>query len=946
MDRSKPRPVAGNGAKLQPNGQGFKNANAIGTAALGAGARTIQRAQIMAASRRRMNSETPDYSIQGAAKSNGTAQKSSKPSPESVSAARQAVQGGKSNYGAEMKDRTASLPHKLSKSPPQGNDNKKSRTGSMNNAAPMGTTTPLNAALQTSTPSLTSQTTNTAANPIGSISQNLAVHKTPPMPMDSPTLGYDGSFTKPEPASGLASSRATSLLNTNPQAQPGTNTSQDVRVGRPSRHDSGFVSKPSTGRDSSNDVRTPRSPVNGEKPAAIHPGVRAESKLSNRSSRSSTYISKLDPGPSGSAFAEPVESTKTATFQSSSEEGSKRPPQGSRPQKYQLPDDEMRREKLSPATEKFPPLIDPPVTKDTKSKGLNRIVAASQAQPSSQSRSSAPSSRKEEKPFAQSTKSSTPPPASSPGVVSPLEPASRTYTLPAASPSGEPGAFRTAPTSKSNTPPQSRDSKDHPAPSVRPSIDSMHMSKAGESYFGRGRTLPQIVQPETNMTPALPQPGTARSSISERPAPPPVSILEGFKVNKRGHVLDEEGEVIGELFEGDLIDCVRQKVDANGDVLDESGLPVGRVRTIIRGTIMAPRWSISSGTSLPLSTYNWGRRDSTASQQTHQTHQTYQSQQQTFFNRTTISPVPPPVVEGNAMVAELDGSTETEAGPLVDQSEIFSPFGMPAKRSESPSAMTNTSELPADERSNSASSKPKARRESVSADPPKPPKPVRKWTSRYFEQSPLEGHQSPRRMSSNADMIQGPTSQSVATPKTTSIYGAVSQTRSRAVIGPTLESLMEQDPTLFSKPEKNNFNASTPNLTESPKTSSTIPRPASTQFGPPAAGLGSRLSVSGRYQPARRSPLGSYETTPPGSGAGLEDDKARARSLPPAARRTHKVSKPSMEAEDAAPAPEISKKKWQEKRELLAPVVAENTFQKRKSRFSFMIPHKKEATAA
>lgn len=76
---------------------------------------------------------------------------------------------------------------------------------------------------------------------------------------------------------------------------------------------------------------------------------------------------------------------------------------------------------------------------------------------------------------------------------------------------------------------------------------------------------------------------------------PSLNILSGLKVNKRGLILDEEGDPIGELFEGDIIDCVRQKADANGGVLDEYGRIVGRVRTLsIR----------SAGTSLHRSNTN------------------------------------------------------------------------------------------------------------------------------------------------------------------------------------------------------------------------------------------------------------------------------------------------------------------------------------------------------
>ncbi|KAM3416208.1 hypothetical protein BST61_g7814 [Cercospora zeina] len=59
---------------------------------------------------------------------------------------------------------------------------------------------------------------------------------------------------------------------------------------------------------------------------------------------------------------------------------------------------------------------------------------------------------------------------------------------------------------------------------------------------------------------------------------PPLSILDGFKVNKKGKILDEEGDAIGELVDGDLLDCVRQKANANGEVIDEYGRVVGRVR--------------------------------------------------------------------------------------------------------------------------------------------------------------------------------------------------------------------------------------------------------------------------------------------------------------------------------------------------------------------------------
>lgn len=72
-----------------------------------------------------------------------------------------------------------------------------------------------------------------------------------------------------------------------------------------------------------------------------------------------------------------------------------------------------------------------------------------------------------------------------------------------------------------------------------------------------------------------------RQSVSARASSvPPLSILNGHKVNKRGKVLDEEGDPIGELVKGDLLDCVRQKVNVHGEVIDDYGRVVGMVRTI------------------------------------------------------------------------------------------------------------------------------------------------------------------------------------------------------------------------------------------------------------------------------------------------------------------------------------------------------------------------------
>ena len=61
---------------------------------------------------------------------------------------------------------------------------------------------------------------------------------------------------------------------------------------------------------------------------------------------------------------------------------------------------------------------------------------------------------------------------------------------------------------------------------------------------------------------------------------PGLEILEGLKVNKKGKILDEDGEEIGELVDGDLDQCKGMKCNANGEVLDKKGKVIGRVRTL------------------------------------------------------------------------------------------------------------------------------------------------------------------------------------------------------------------------------------------------------------------------------------------------------------------------------------------------------------------------------
>jgi len=205
---------------------------------------------------------------------------------------------------------------------------------------------------------------------------------------------------------------------------------------------------------------------------------------------------------------------------------------------------------------------------------------------------------------------------------------------------------------------------------------------------------------------------------------PPVSRLEGYKVNKRGMILDEEGELIGELSEGDIMDCVRQRVNAYGEVLDDSGNVVGRVRSLQRSQ-ESPIQRISSPTLLMqqeqpyYSHFQDQRRTLSAASNTRREAAPSQSavftpawQQQHIHSPQPVmaqelrdhlafaslgspsSPVRPIDFPSNIAAVELpatevERAPEEETLPLFDLSEIYMPPpSIPAKsprRPESPS---------------------------------------------------------------------------------------------------------------------------------------------------------------------------------------------------------------------------------------------------------------------
>ncbi|KAL5121355.1 hypothetical protein ACEQ8H_000823 [Pleosporales sp. CAS-2024a] len=91
------------------------------------------------------------------------------------------------------------------------------------------------------------------------------------------------------------------------------------------------------------------------------------------------------------------------------------------------------------------------------------------------------------------------------------------------------------------------------------------------NVLGKVKALPQLVPADE--APQEPE-------VKEFEVTPELDTLEGLKVNKKGQVLDEEGEPIGELVEGDAKECAGKKINEKGEVVDKDGNVIGKVKTL------------------------------------------------------------------------------------------------------------------------------------------------------------------------------------------------------------------------------------------------------------------------------------------------------------------------------------------------------------------------------
>ncbi|KAK0975166.1 hypothetical protein LTR91_014092 [Friedmanniomyces endolithicus] len=271
---------------------------------------------------------------------------------------------------------------------------------------------------------------------------------------------------------------------------------------------------------------------------------------------------------------------------------------------------------------------------------------------------------------------------------------------------------------------------------------SQYTTPARLSTPPTAREREQVALPVRLSSPPLQYQHTAGFAPLERVLSPslrssqaPSGSLEGLKVNKRGKVLDEEGEVIGELVEGDIMDCVRQRCNAYGEVLDDRGRVVGHVQSIeqrldspilrmvsplpLPAPAMQQQHGFAPQTQQPLQRpvsqpeRKKPRRESAASQrevftpawqrQSHNNHAGLAWELRDHIassNQKSHAAIAPAEYPGSVTAVELDGSgahsdeeddydEDDDVTPIMDYSDVFMPVPIvpprSARRSETPS---------------------------------------------------------------------------------------------------------------------------------------------------------------------------------------------------------------------------------------------------------------------
>jgi len=109
---------------------------------------------------------------------------------------------------------------------------------------------------------------------------------------------------------------------------------------------------------------------------------------------------------------------------------------------------------------------------------------------------------------------------------------------------------------------------------VKDKVDGVK-DTAEEAKDGVGEVQAQVEEAQEGVTDAQ----KAVDKLVEQLAAD-LTILEGRKLNKKGNIIDDEGEVIGKLVEGDAKACAGKIPNEKGEILDKDGKVIGKVEIV------------------------------------------------------------------------------------------------------------------------------------------------------------------------------------------------------------------------------------------------------------------------------------------------------------------------------------------------------------------------------
>ncbi|KAE8347640.1 hypothetical protein BDV24DRAFT_157116 [Aspergillus arachidicola] len=108
-------------------------------------------------------------------------------------------------------------------------------------------------------------------------------------------------------------------------------------------------------------------------------------------------------------------------------------------------------------------------------------------------------------------------------------------------------------------------------------------SASGSGPMGKTAMNESGRDSQGNMAQFKPSGGQAREELQKTASSAPsnlptsLSALEGLQVSDGGHILDQNGQTVGQVVEGDPADLVGMTIGSDGEILDEDGDLVGRV---------------------------------------------------------------------------------------------------------------------------------------------------------------------------------------------------------------------------------------------------------------------------------------------------------------------------------------------------------------------------------